>query len=143
VGYNDAHAPGHWGTAGRTLAVKYVHRHGKRIAVETINAGAPSNKRKPFSVQFVKLPTYWIEQLEQSDSPGTFKLAHRILKEKFKRDYMGGEIVLSSEATGLSRKIRSKAVKELVRLGLIEIEQNGNQAVRVTDIIFKENREKE
>jgi hypothetical protein len=120
-----------------------VCRHGKRIAVDTINSETPAKRHKPFEVSFVKLPYYWIKQLEQSNSPGTFKLAHRILKEKFKRDWVGGDIVLSSEATGLSRKIRSKAVKELVRLGLIEIEQNGNQAVRVTDIIFKENREKE
>jgi hypothetical protein len=119
--------------------VKYVYRHGRRIAVETISAGAPGKKRKPFSVQFVKLPGYWIKQLEQSNCPGTFKLAHRILKENFKRDCVGGgDIVLSSEATGLSRKVRSKAVKELIRLGLIKIEQNGNQAVRVIDIIFKE-----
>ena len=123
--------------------MKYVHRHGKRIAVETIDAGAPGKKRKPFSVQFVKLPSYWIDQLEQSNNPGAFKLAHLILKEAFKRDCVGGgDIVLSSEATGLSRKVRSKAVKELVRLGLIGIAQIGNQAIRVTDIIFEREQEK-
>ena len=110
--------------------MKYVHRHGKRIAVDTINTNTPAKKRKPFGGQFVKLPDYWIEQLERSTSPGTFKLAHRILKEDFKRQFVGGEIVLSTEATGLSRKVRSRAVKELVGLGLIEIKQNGNQAVR-------------
>ena len=93
-------------------------------------------------MQFVKLTDYWIERLERSNNPGAFKLAHRILKEKFKRDYVGGDIVLSSEATGLSRKVRSKAVKELVQLGLIKTEQNGNQAVRVTDIIFEREPEK-
>ena len=98
----------------------------------------PAKKRKPFGGQFVKLPDYWIEQLERSTSPGTFRLAHRILKEDFRRQFVGGEIVLSTEATGLSRKVRSRAVKELVGLGLIEIKQNGNQAVRVTDIILKE-----
>jgi hypothetical protein len=90
----------------------------------------------------VKLPDYWIEQLQNSNSPGTFKLALRILKEAFKRSYVGGEIVLSSGTTGLSRKVRFKAVKELVKLGLIEIEQNGNQAVRVVSIL-KERIEKE
>ena len=102
----------------------------------------PAKKRKPFEGQFVKLPDYWIERLERSTSPGTFKLAHRILKEDFKRQFVGGEIVLSTEATGLSRKVRSRAVKELVGLGLIEIEQNGNQAVRVTNILLKEKKEK-
>ena len=118
-----------------------VYRHGKRIAVDTLNTATPAKKRKPFELQFVKLPHYWIEQLERSNSPGTFKLAHRILKQQFKCQCVGGEIVLSTEATGLSRKVRSKAVKELVGLGLIEIKQNGNQAVRVTDILLKRRRE--
>ena len=118
--------------------MKYVHRHGKKIAVDTINTDTPAKKRKRFEARFVKLPDYWIEQLERSTGPGTFKLAHRILKEDFKRQFVGGEIVLSTEATGLTRKVRSRAVKELVGFGLIEIKQNGNQALRVTDIILKE-----
>jgi hypothetical protein len=56
--------------------VNYVYRHGKRIAVDTINNDTPAKKRKPCEVQFVKLSDYWIERLERSNSPGTFKL-HR------------------------------------------------------------------
>ena len=115
-----------------------VYRNGKRIAVDTLNTATPAKKRKPFELQFVKLPQYWIEQLARSNSPGTFKLAHRILEQQFKCKCLGGEIILSTEATGLSRKVRSKAVKELVGFGLIEIKQNGNQALRVTDITLKE-----
>ena len=63
-------------------------------------------------VTFVKLPDYWIEQLHKSNNPGAFKLAHCILKEDFKRQYVGGEIVLSTKTTRLCRKVRSKAVKE-------------------------------
>lgn len=122
--------------------MKCVYRNGKRIAVDTLYTTAPAKKRKPFEGQFVKLPYHWIGRLERSKSPGTFKLAHRILKEAFKRQYVGGEIVLSSEATRLSRKVRSKAVKELVGLGLIKVEQKGNQAVRVTNILFREEEEK-
>ena len=118
--------------------MNYVYRDGKKIAVDTINTLTTAQRRKPFEVSFVKLPAYWIERLERSNNPGTFKLAHRILKEVFKRRYVGGDIVLSTEVTGLSRKVRCRAVKELVRLGLIEIEQNGNQAVRVKSIIEKE-----
>jgi hypothetical protein len=88
------------------------------------------------------LPNYWIEQLQKSNNPGAFKLALRILKEAFKRQYLGGEIVLSTEATRLSRKVRFKAVKELVKLGLIEIEQTGNQATRVISIIEKKKKNK-
>ena len=123
--------------------MKRVYRHGKCIAVDTLDTATPAMKRKPFEVQFVKLPDYWIERLERSNNPGTFKLAHRILKDEFKCQYVGGEIVLSTEATGLSRKVRSKAVKELVGLGLIKIEQNGNQAVRVTNLLLREEEKKE
>ena len=118
--------------------MSYVDRHGKRIAVNIIDTVAPRQKRKPFEARFVKLSDYWIERLKRSNNPGTFKLAHHILKEAFKHHYVGGEIVLSTEATGLSRKVRHRAVKELTALGLVEIEQNGNQAVRVTNLIFKD-----
>jgi hypothetical protein len=123
--------------------VRCIVRNGRRIAIDTINTAAPVKYRKPFKVQFVKLPDYWIERLERSKSPGTFKLAHRILKEAFKRDQVGGEIVLSTQVTGLSRNVRCKAIKELIKLGLIEIEQNGNQAVRVTNIFEREKEKRE
>lgn len=116
--------------------MKYAYHHGKKIAVDTITAAPPAKTHNPFKVQFVKLPDRWMKRLERSNSPGTFKLAHRILKEAFRRQYVGGEIVLSTEATGLSRKVRSKAVKELVGLGLIEIEQSGNRAVRVMNLLL-------
>jgi hypothetical protein len=122
--------------------MRHVYRHGRRIVVDTLNTGTPIKKRKPFAVRFVKLPDYWIEQLQKSNNPGSFKLAHRILKEAIKRSYLGGEIVLSTEVTRLSRKVRCRAVKELVKLGLIEIEQNGNQATRVISVIEKEKRKR-
>jgi hypothetical protein len=118
--------------------MNYVYRHGKRIAVDTLNTAIPIKKRMPFAGHFVMLPDFWIEQLQKSKSPGTFKLAHRILREAFQRQYLGGEIVLSTAATRLSRKVRFVAVKELVGLGLIEVEQNGNRATRVISIIEKE-----
>jgi hypothetical protein len=116
--------------------MKYTYRHGKQIAVDTITTAPPARKRSPFKPQFVKLPDSWMQRLERSNSPGTFKLAHCVLREAFKRQHVGGEIILSTEVTGLSRKVRSKAVKELVELGLIEINQEGNQAVRVMNVLL-------
>lgn len=123
--------------------MNYVYRHGKKIAVDTVSTTTPTDKHKRFEVQFVKLPYFWVRRLEQSQNPGTFKLAHRILLEQFKCQFSGGEIILSTNHTSLSRKVRSRAVKELVGLGLIEIEQHGNQAVRVTKLIDKERNRKE
>jgi hypothetical protein len=121
--------------------MNYIYRHGKMITVDTLNTAAPIKKRRPVAAGFVKLPDYWIEQLQKSNNPGSFKLAHRILREAFKRQRLGEEIVLSTESTGLSRKVRCKAVKELVRRGLIEIEQSGNRATRVISIIKEEKEE--
>ena len=115
-----------------------IVRGGRRIAVDTINAATPAKKRKPFEVSFVMLPNFWIDRLRHARKVSTITLAHVILREAFKRQHLGGEIVLSTKATGLSRQVRARAVNELRELGLIETEQNGNQAVRVISIIERE-----
>jgi hypothetical protein len=122
--------------------MSYVHRRGKLIAVDTLTAATPAKKHKPFEVSFVKLPGFWIGRLRHARKVSTITLAHVILREAFKRQHLGGEIVLSTEATGLSRQVRARAVKELRELGLIETEQNGNQAVRVISIIEREEEKK-
>ena len=120
-----------------------IVRGGRRIAIDTINAGTlAKKKRKPFEVSFVKLPNFWIDRLRHARKVSTITLAHVILREAFKRQHVGGEIVLSTEATGLSRQVRARAVNELRELGLIGTEQNGNQAVRVISIIEREEEKK-
>lgn len=121
-----------------------IERDGRWIAVDTINTATPARKkRKPFEVSFVKLPKFWIDQLRHARKRSTVTLAHVILEEAFKRQHLGGEIVLSTKATGLSRQVRARAVNELRELGLIETEQNGNQAVRVTLLLREKKRRKE
>ena len=123
--------------------MKYVYRHDKRIAVDIISTATPAKKRrKPFGVSFVKLPNFWIDRLRHARKVSTVTLAHVILREAYKRQCAGGEIVLSTETTGLSRQVRARAVNELRELGLIETEQNGNQAVRVISIIKREEKKK-
>jgi len=96
-----------------------------------------AKKRKPFKIEWVKLPDYWIRQLEQSQHVGTYKLALRILREAYKQQYTSGEVVLSAEVTGLPGTTRWAAIKELVALNLIQIRQDGNQATRVTKLHLK------
>jgi hypothetical protein len=89
-------------------------RDGRRIAIDTINTATPAKKkRKPFEGSFVKLPKFWIDQLRHARKLSTVTLAHVILDEAFKRQHVGGEIVLSTEATGLSRQVRARAVMSL------------------------------
>ena len=122
--------------------VEYVYRHGKRIAVETLHDPKPK-KRRPFKPSFVRLPDIWIERLRHARRVSTAVLALVILREAFKRQHVGGEIVLSTEVTGMSRDVKCRATKELEELGLIDTEQNGNQAVRVSHIYYKKKRRKE
>lgn len=117
-------------------ARKYVTAHGKRFVVETLPSKTPAQgQRTAFKAQWVKLPDYWIERLDRSKSANTLKLANHILREGYKREQIGGDIILSTEVTGLSRQSRSRAIKELVKLKLIEVEQSGNRAARVTRLL--------
>ena len=105
--------------------------------IEMPNVRAGVKKRKTFEIKWVKLPDYWIRQLEQSQHAGTYKLALRILREAYKQRYIGGEIILSAEVTGLPRTTRRSATKELITLNLIQIQQDGNRTTRVTKLWFE------
>lgn len=96
---------------------------------------AVKKRRKRFETRWVKLKLRWVRALRQSKSVSTYQLAHTILFEAFKREQVGGEIVLSAEVTKMSASTRKRATKELVRLKLIKVSQHGNQAVRVISIL--------
>ena len=115
----------------------HVIRNGQRIEVVELDTGlAQKKRREPFKAQWVKLPREWIEVLRQSKSASTKQLAMEILLEAFKREQVGGEIVLSSTTTGMNREAKRAAAKELVKLGLIRIERNGSQATRVSYLYY-------
>jgi hypothetical protein len=118
---------------------QYVMRQGKKIAVVDVATGHPpkKSKRKQFEPEWIKVPIHWVKALRQSRSPKATALAHIILIEDFKNHRNGREIVLSTEVTGMPRNTKIKAMKELVRLGLIKIHSKGNQAIRVTPIIIR------
>ena len=94
-------------------------------------------QRKRFGPEWVKLSRHWIETLQRSRRVSTYRLAHTILIEAFKQEHMGREVVLSTETTGMARNVRIRAADELVKLGLIKVRRNGNQALRVTHIIIE------
>lgn len=87
-----------------------------------------------FKTRWVKLSWRWVETLRQSESVNTYRLAHTILVEAFKREQVGGEIVLSAEVTGMPSSTRIRATKELAKLGLIKVSQTGRQAFKVVRI---------
>jgi hypothetical protein len=116
---------------------EYVVRHGRRIEVEILNSNAtPIKKRTPFKTEWAKLPRRWVEALWQSRSVNTYQLALAILFEAYKRKHIGGDIVLSSALVKMPRNTRMRAARELVRLGLIQIKQDGKQASRVLVLYY-------
>jgi hypothetical protein len=117
----------------------YVYRDGKRILVETLTPTPPRprQKRKPFKGEWFKFPGWWVEVLRGASGPARL-LAMIVLEEAFKREHIGGDIVLSSEVTRMPQTTRRRAAKELVKLGLIAIEQIGNGAPVVTGINKRE-----
>ena len=102
-------------TMGKTQYV-YSPALGKRIAVEsdTTQVAARKRKRKPFKVEWFKYPTWWIEALRKA-SAGAHLLAPIILAEAFKREYIGGDIVLSSELTKMPPTTRKTGGKGIGR----------------------------
>jgi hypothetical protein len=141
-------APRSQSSSDHAVKPSFVMRNGERIETYTLVMPSSSKARggvrkasPKFEVQFVKVPIYWVKQLSRANNPSTFKLAYYILGRAHECKYCGGEIILSTEATRIPRATRVRAVRELVKLGLIEIQYSGRQAVRVTNIIIKEKKE--
>lgn len=112
---------------------KFVTSHGKTIAVGTVpSKPAPKKRRKSFEAEWVKFPARWAKALQQSKSAATYQLALAILFEAFRQKKRGGEIVLSSVVTGMSKETRRRAANELIEFNLIEVERKGHRALRVT-----------
>jgi len=115
--------------------MNYIMRHGRRIAIVTVNPDVASKaRRKPRRrAQWVKLPRHWITSLRRSRSTSTLQLAHTILLATYERKDAGGELTLSSKVvTHMSRWSKVRAARELAELGLIRITQEGKGAPRVT-----------
>jgi hypothetical protein len=105
------------------------------------SAAAAAKKKKKgkknkqcFKPQWVKLPARWVEALRRSKSASTYQLALTVLFEAFKREQLGGEIVLSMKITGMPSSTRARAVRELVKLGFITVKRDGKQAVRIINL---------
>jgi hypothetical protein len=128
----------------------YEIRHGRRIEFEVLDGpNIPTPKRekkaKPFKAEWVKYPARWAEILRQATRVSTHQLAFVVLAENFEREHSrwGEEIVLSSVTTRMARNSRMRAIRELVKLGLISVEQYGREAVRISNIYHLDKRRKE
>ena len=117
----------------------YVTRHGRPIEIVTINPDPnpiSRRRRKSFEPWFVKLPRHWISALRRSKSARTWELAVIILWEAFKDKRGTGEVILSSQVTGMPGSTRQRAARELVELGLITVVEEQTRTLRAKVIPY-------
>jgi len=106
--------------------------HGKRIAIETRDTGAPPPKTNWRRAKaFVLVPGFWLERLETTRSAATIKLALRILHLNWKSK--GQSITLSNVvvASVCYRRAKWRALRELEQLGLIRVEAKARNSPRI------------
>ena len=103
---------------------RYLIREGQRVEVfETPQPSQPKTRRQEFEVEFVQFPARWAKALRSVQANGsTWGLAYALLAEAFKREHLGGDVILSTFVTGMPRNTKRKAARELQKLNLIHIE---------------------
>jgi hypothetical protein len=102
--------------------VDYVMRHGRRIEIETVDAGVAPKPRKGFAMRWVKLPRHWITGLGQSKSANTYRLGLLILWTNYEDKRGKGVVTLSKYSVPeMAPETRRRAARELAALGLITL----------------------
>ncbi len=107
--------------------VHYIHHHGRRIAVETLDIGPLPKKRR--REQFVKVPETWLRKLSAM-SPATRWLAV-VLLWKFWRRYRHTFVCGNLEEFGISRYRKDKGLIELEQAGMIIVHRSLHRSPRI------------
>jgi hypothetical protein len=111
-----------------------VTRHGQTFSVVTLDTGEAPRKRPTHTVEFVKLPVFWIDKLAgQNGSVCT--LAMQLLLLKF-RSYTPDFKLTNAAVANLkmNRWAKGRALKQLERLGLISVVRMDGKAPLVNII---------
>jgi hypothetical protein len=115
----------------------HIIRGGKRIELDVLEPKAPARKKRaPCKAPWARLTKHWSDQLEQARGMATYRLAHRVLHEAFKRQVIGGSVILSEAVTGLRHTSRRRAIEDMLRLQLFNIAQQGKRAAVVTELLL-------
>ena len=86
--------------------------------------------------QFIMVPMTWADRLGTARYAATFKVAHRLLREHWRGG--GRPIQLANVAlarNGVSRHQKWRALLELERLGLVQIERRARKSPIVAVIV--------
>ena len=113
--------------------MRYVFRHGRRIAVQTLDLDVPARPKRRWRRQFVQVPWSWVEALKGAKYIATYRVALYVLYEYWRS---GGRPVKVSNVTvgrvGVNPDAKLRGLKELDDLGLVSVERNGKAAPLVS-----------
>jgi hypothetical protein len=113
-----------------------VIRHGKRIAVETLEIpGMKPKPRRRRSDAFVMVPWAWVERLERTRNATTMKIAHRLLHLDWKSQGQPAALSNIAVARFVGRRGKWRALRELERLGLIRVERRTGSSPKI--VVFR------
>jgi hypothetical protein len=106
-----------------------------RLKPEDVKAyagkAAPRGRQaRPVENQFTKVPRSWSNRLETTRNASTYKLALRLLYQHWKTG--GRPIPLANANAGMNRRSKWRALNELERLKLVEIERRRRKSPVVT-----------
>jgi hypothetical protein len=103
------------------MTVHYIHRHGKRIEVETIETGAEPRKTVE---PWVKMPLGWIAAAAKAaHSPATLVLVE-LLYASWRAKSLTFSLPNSRlKALGVSRKVKARVLHDLERRRIIVVER--------------------
>jgi hypothetical protein len=111
-------------------------RPGPEIQRLARSSGTRRGTPRKWKRRFIKVPWVWMDKLRATNRVQTYQLAHLVLYEHWR---MGGQdIVLSNVALGregVSRWSKWRALGELEKLGLIQIERCHRKAPRIRVLI--------
>jgi hypothetical protein len=112
---------------------RYVVRHGRHIAVETLKTSVITGRRRQRADPFVTVPLAWIEQATRATtSPKAFVaiwLLYLAWKTKSRTFPLPNGAL---RQRGVSRLMKYRALHELETAGLIQVEQRRRQTPIVT-----------
>ena len=111
---------------------EYVIRHGRRIAVETLESKVPAKPKRIKRDQFVQVPLIWVERLQAARCVGSYRLALHLLFQHWKS---GGKPIKLSNAVLSTPKAKWRALRELERLELISVERSAKKSPRVMILV--------
>jgi hypothetical protein len=121
---------------------EYVVRHGRRIEIETLEpktpvpVPVPVKRKRTRQGQFVLVPMVWVERLAATRSIGSgpYRLALHLLFQHWKsggRPVKLSNVALTELGVGC-RKMKGRALSELEKLGLVEVERRPKKSPIVT-----------